>query len=146
MVVWLAETGQISKKTPQAVQCIHQNKYKALKRLKMAKSRIIYTDDRHTKMREYHRNLLKRKKLIKQQGDGRKPLRDIPISFLSSVQPTRDNFIGTDPEEPVTCAKFGCGRHLSNTEKLASRFCIHHQSKQKIDPTVFVSHPFKKTG
>lgn len=103
----------------------------------MANTKIFYTDERHAKMREYHRNLLKRKKLIKEQGDGRKPLRDVPISFLSSVQPTMINFKGSD--EPLVCSVFGCSNHLTTEQQLYGTKCIHHQKQKKIDITLFVS-------
>ena len=103
----------------------------------MANTKIFYTDERHAKMREYHRNLLKRKKLIKEQGDGRKPLRDVPISFLSSVQPTMINFKGSD--EPLVCSVFGCSNQLTTEQQLYGTKCIHHQKQKKIDITLFVS-------
>ena len=105
----------------------------------MANTKIFYTDERHAKMREYHRNLLKRKKLIKEQGDGRKPLRDVPIRFLSSVQPTMMNFKGSDVDEPTVCSVFGCKNHLTEEQKLYGTKCIHHQKQKKLDITLFVS-------
>jgi len=60
------------------------------------------------------------------------------------VEPTVDNFKGTI--EPVVCSHFGCSVHLTEEQQLYGKYCIHHQNKDKIDPTVFISHPIKKTA
>lgn len=43
-----------------------------------------------------------------------------------STPPTIDNFIGSDKNEPPVYKKFGCKRHLSQTELLFGNFCIIH--------------------
>lgn len=112
----------------------------------MANYKITYTDDRHVKMREYARLFQKRKKLIKEIGDGKKPLRNVPISFIQSIQPTQMNFKGSDSDEPRCCSVFGCGRKLSDEENLYGTTCIHHQQKIKIDVAMRVSYPVRKVG
>jgi len=62
------------------------------------------------------------------------------------VQPSSFQFCGTDPDEPIVCSYFGCKLKLSNTERLSGTTCIHHQEVKKIDPTIFISHPQKKTA
>ena len=61
-----------------------------------------------------------------------------------STAPTKDNFTGTDKEEPIVCFEFGCPKHLSDQEKRFGNKCINHQTKKKIDPTQYISHPLKK--
>lgn len=43
-----------------------------------------------------------------------------------STAPTIDNFIGTDESQPPVCKKFGCKRHLSQTELLFGNLCVIH--------------------
>jgi len=71
---------------------------------------------------------------------------EIMNNFVLVVQPTQINFKGEDPEEPRVCAEFGCPRHLSLTEQMASKFCISHQSKKEIDVAMYVQLPIRKTG
>ena len=62
------------------------------------------------------------------------------------VQPSAFQFSGTDPDEPIVCSHFGCKVKLSKTEMLFGTTCIHHQRYKKIDPTIFISHPHKKSA
>jgi len=77
---------------------------------------------------------------------GRETVSEIMNNFVLVVQPTQINFKGEDPEEPRVCAEFGCPRHLSLTEQMASKFCINHQSQNKIDVVKHLSYPIRKTG
>jgi len=72
---------------------------------------------------------------------GRETVSEMMKDITLQVPPTRINFNGTDQDEPRCCAKFGCSKHLSLTEQMASKFCIHHQSQKKIDATLYASHP-----
>jgi len=105
----------------------------------MANNKITYTDDYHAKMREYSRAFVKRKKLIREIGEGKKPLRNVPISFIRSVQPTHINFLGSDLDNPTVCSEFGCKNHLTTEQQLYGTKCIHHQKKNKLDITLFIS-------
>ncbi len=46
-----------------------------------------------------------------------------------STAPTKDNFIGSDKDEPKHCFKFGCGRKLTQQESIFGNYCINHQNK-----------------
>ncbi|HQV53967.1 MAG TPA: hypothetical protein PLX17_00550 [Chitinophagaceae bacterium] len=64
---------------------------------------------------------------------GRETVKEMMKDILLVIPPTRINFNGADQDEPIVCAEFGCSKHLSLTEQLASKFCINHQSQKKID-------------
>lgn len=95
----------------------------------MANNKIIYLDDYHAKMREYSREFLKRKKIIREIGKGKRPLRDISPTFIKAVQPDHTQFKGTD--EAAMCSRFGCGRKLTSIESLAGNKCVHCMGKDK---------------
>lgn len=46
------------------------------------------------------------------------------------INPTEMNFKGSDINEPVVCAHFGCPTHLSLQEQRFGKFCIRHQQKK----------------
>ena len=48
------------------------------------------------------------------------------------VEPTMNNFIGNDLDNPIVCSHFGCATHLSNEEKRFGTKCIHHQKQKKL--------------
>lgn len=62
------------------------------------------------------------------------------------VEPTENNFKGSDLDNPRCCKKFGCGNHLTHEQQLYSDYCIHHQVKQKIEPSRYVKYHIKKSA
>jgi len=110
----------------------------------MGNSSILYTDDNHVKMRLYAQAWRDRKKLIKNIGEGKKPLRNVPVSFIKSVEPTHLNFTGTD--DIVICSGFGCGNLITYEHQLYNSKCYSCQCKEKPDINKYLSFPIKKTG
>ena len=108
--------------------------------------RLYPHDDTHRKLREYSQGYRDTKKLAKKLKTDKAPLRNVKIQFIKSVEPTKDQFEGTDIEEPQRCSQFGCGKKLSLEEQRFGNKCINHQTKKKIDPTQYISHPIKKSA
>ena len=103
--------------------------------------RLYPHDDTHRKLREYSQGYRDAKKLAKKLKVDKAPLRDVKIQYIKSVEPTKDQFQGT--EEPIVCSEFGCNVHLSNREILFGTKCINHQTKKKIDINQVLSYPLK---
>jgi len=60
------------------------------------------------------------------------------------ILPSLYQFNGSDEDEPIVCAWFGCMRHLDLNEQKFGKYCVHHQNRKKFDVTLFISHPIKK--
>ncbi len=90
-------------------------------------------------MKEYNR-LYKGAKRVEANGEYRYTFLDLKI------EPTENNFIGNDNDEPRCCSQFGCGKKLSMEEQRFGNYCINHQNKNKLDITNYISHPIKKSA
>lgn len=62
------------------------------------------------------------------------------------IEPTVNNFCGTEKNNPVVCSHFSCNTHLTPTNLLFGTTCIHHQKQKPIDVAKYASHPAKKTA
>lgn len=45
------------------------------------------------------------------------------------VEPTSNNFKGSDPNEPIVCSEFGCRNHLTPEQQLYNSKCYKCQCK-----------------
>ncbi len=60
-------------------------------------------------------------------------------SLLQKI--TTGQFEGIEPSNPITCAWFGCGKHLSLEEQRFGKYCSHHNIRKPFDVTLFLKYP-----